>query len=152
MSSVYSRSNTARRSISNLQVTSTTLSHTVNSLDDTKAAVVIEIGRKLTKQVALLLIFTFFFRCGYSGEFLPRIICRTEYYDENCTLRRDFLDGYENGKKPNLNSLLRFFKYLFYKSVQLQLALFINFQSSVGGASRPKNYYCRKHSLPDGIS
>nr|CDJ91755.1 Actin actin domain containing protein [Haemonchus contortus] len=93
------RSNTSRRSLSAL-ATCTSLSQAINSIDNSKPAVVLDLGRRLTK-------------VGYAGEFVPRAIIHSQFLHESIYECGDAVCDRPQASRPTLNRMVKFFRNIF---------------------------------------
>ncbi|KAK5967194.1 actin [Trichostrongylus colubriformis] len=92
------RSATSRRSLSAL-ATCTSLSQAINSIDNSKPAVVLDLGRRLTK-------------VGYAGEFVPRAIIHSQFL-EGSIYENDDVSDRPQTSQPSLSHMVKFFRNIF---------------------------------------
>ncbi|KAJ1366515.1 hypothetical protein KIN20_027193 [Parelaphostrongylus tenuis] len=99
MSTAAKPSSFSQRSLSSL-ATCTSLSHAINSIENSKPAVIIDIGRRLTK-------------VGFAGEFVPRAIIHSKYFHSSLYEQNDAQNGGHQFTQPRLSAIVKFFQQIF---------------------------------------
>lgn len=99
MSGTARSSSASRRSLSSL-ATCTSLSQAINSIDNSKPAVVLDLGRRLTK-------------VGYAGEFVPRAIIHSHLLDETIYEDADVASEGPRASRMSLARAVKFFRNIF---------------------------------------
>ncbi|VDM63152.1 unnamed protein product [Angiostrongylus costaricensis] len=95
MSAGVKASSFTQRSLSSL-ATCTSLSHAINSIENSKPAVVIDLGRRLIK-------------VGFAGEFVPRAIIHSKYFAVSLYEQNES----QNDGCPSLPVIVKFFHQIF---------------------------------------
>ncbi|KAL6739208.1 hypothetical protein Aduo_012685 [Ancylostoma duodenale] len=99
MTSAVRASGSSRRSLSAL-ATCTSLSQAINSIDNSKPAVILDLGRRLTK-------------VGFAGEFVPRAIIHSQFLDGSIYGQNTNPSGDQQKLGPTLSVMVKFFRNIF---------------------------------------
>ncbi|RCN30947.1 Actin [Ancylostoma caninum] len=99
MTSAVRASGSSRRSLSAL-ATCTSLSQAINSIDNSKPAVILDLGRRLTK-------------VGFAGEYVPRAIIHSQFLDGSIYGQNTNPSGDQQKLGPTLSVMVKFFRSIF---------------------------------------